>query len=710
VKRPFAALLTAALIASGGGAAAQRKPDPAAAAQAAAALDSFTSPTLTRFSGEAEFDRYAQAVHDADDYSALRRPVRFAQVETIDDVASDVQEPVCPETDPACVEAMESADITVTGSVARPSNPSITNNQMRSVEEGDIVKQIDHSLLILQDGRIFVVDIRAKGRKLAVTDRANVYRSADEDMWYDEMLVFGDRVLVTGYSYEDEETELAIFRLGGDGRLVREGVFRMSSNDYYSTSNYATRLIGDSLVVYTPLEVDDLSDGAKRWPVVRRWREGEDREDEEALRASGSPLLDARTIYRPVRSEKDPTVHTVSVCPLGAAAERGNLECRTSAVTGPGRAEWYVTESDVYLWLVEEDEDSWPEEDCTAASRQGWAETHRALLYRLPVSGAAPSVLGVRGSPPDQFAMQADAARFHALLNMASTKCNLGSEPTPVGLFTVPLTQLSATLSEAPEPGYAPLPPVAGRTVTSRFTDRHLVYGGLSRYRGGLPVWDEEDQDEDWVKRARTEQRAPAFALALDRPARVRTLDVRHTVIRAERVGDDIVLTGYRDKGGLMVTMVGLKGTPGIAGQLRLRGRHESEGRSHAFNSIVERDGSGTMGLPTEPNVSESDRAYWRSTASDLSFIEFGPDGAMSHAGELVRRYDYDEDGDENGGVAGYKCEVSCIDWYGNSRPIFTEGRLFGLSGTELIEGRIEDGRVREVQRLNIALARPPAR
>ena len=38
-------------------------------------------------------------------------------------------------------------------------------------------------------------------------------------------------------------------------------------------------------------------------------------------------------------------------------------------------------------------------------------------------------------------------------------------------------------------------------------------------------------------------------------------------------------------------------------------------------------------------------------------------------------------------------CEVSCIDWYGNSRPIFTDGRIFALTGTELIEGRIFDGR-----------------
>ena len=95
-------------------------------------------------------------------------------------------------------------------------NGQITNNQMRNVEEGDIVKQINEYLLVLQDGRIFVVDTRGGadgGRRLALADAANVYRNAGEHMWYDEMLVFGDRVLITGYSYRHGATELSVFRL-----------------------------------------------------------------------------------------------------------------------------------------------------------------------------------------------------------------------------------------------------------------------------------------------------------------------------------------------------------------------------------------------------------------------------------------------------------------------------------------------------------------
>jgi hypothetical protein len=535
-------------------------------------------------------------------------------------------------------------------------------------------------------------------------------------MWYDEMLVFGDRILVTGYSYDEEETELAVFRLDRAGRLSREGVFRISSNDYYSGNNYATRLIGDSLVTYTPLSVDDMADSRFQWPIVRRWLPDEEADEEAREKRSGRPLLDARSIYRPARTLANPMVHTVSVCPLGAAGAAGSLECRTTAFVGPAAAQWYVTDDQVHVWAAGWDEDEYGYRDeCEDGAAQPIGETVPALLYRVPVGGAPPTLIGARGLPPDQFAMQADSSRFHALLRMGPQVCDDGDAMgTRLSLFSVPLGRFSATLAEAPEAAYTRLPSISSDFVASRFTNTHLVYGGLSSYRAGLPSsdrWDEDDRKEPWARRILAEPRQPAYALAVARPAAVRPLDVRHTVIRAERVADDIVLTGYRDREGLMVTLIDLDGAPRIASQARLAGRFESEGRSHAFNSLVEPDGTGLMGLPTVGRVSDSGRERWRSRASDLSFLELDVDGTLTPVGELSRRFDYAEesaDGEEDeDGVPGYSCEVSCIDWYGNSRPIFTDGRIFGLAGTELIEGRLEQGRMREVQRLNIALAKP---
>ncbi|HEX8668559.1 MAG TPA: hypothetical protein VF727_09345 [Allosphingosinicella sp.] len=48
-------------------------------------------------------------------------------------------------------------------------------------------------------------------------------------------------------------------------------------------------------------------------------------------------------------------------------------------------------------------------------------------------------------------------------------------------------------------------------------------------------------------------------------------------------------------------------------------------------------------------------------------------------------------------------CEASCVDWYSNARPIFLGNRTFALLGYQLVEGRLERGRVREVARIDFS-------
>lgn len=45
---------------------------------------------------------------------------------------------------------------------------------------------------------------------------------------------------------------------------------------------------------------------------------------------------------------------------------------------------------------------------------------------------------------------------------------------------------------------------------------------------------------------------------------------------------------------------------------------------------------------------------------------------------------------------------MSCIDWYGNARPIFTGGRLLALINSELVEGALENGKVAEINRIDL--------
>jgi hypothetical protein len=48
-------------------------------------------------------------------------------------------------------------------------------------------------------------------------------------------------------------------------------------------------------------------------------------------------------------------------------------------------------------------------------------------------------------------------------------------------------------------------------------------------------------------------------------------------------------------------------------------------------------------------------------------------------------------------------CRASCVDWYGNARPLFLKGRVFALLGYEIVEGRLGADGIREVRRASFA-------
>ena len=638
-------------------------------AQNNAELASTVSLELTTFESDAELRAYAERVERLRlrhrKWSGL---TQYAQLDA-------AQAPCPPHEDCPTAKADEGVQsVIVTGSTAAPA-PSITNNQTVGVDEGDIVKQIGPFLLVLQDGRIFSVDTR---EGLTLADRANVYQDPDRDIWYDEMLVQDDRVIVAGYSYASEGAELTVLRLDREtGRLSHEGVFVITSDDYYDVDNYATRIVGDRLVIYTPYELDVFLERDTR-PVIRRWLPSDERE---GRMDEGRPLLDARHIYRPLQPTWKPTVHTISVCPLGPAG--AGLQCRTTGFTGPRGAEMYVSPRDVFLWV-------WPgwadrEEDTECkASRAQRGEVLPSAVFRLSISDGDADVIGVSGVPFDQFSMDSRDGEFRGLAAWIPSNCYLPDDAAiEVSLLKAPFNLFGTSFVQVRDGRLTPLPSPGVRTVENRFTEGWLVYGG--RHDWSIQPPDDEDRSPE----------VTITAVPLGRPNQPVVLPLRHNIGRLELVGPtSVFLDGYRDDSGLDITILKLAETPAITSAVHLTGRFESEGRSHAFNSSVAADGQAVMGVPTVGGEEESDGWWWRSDSSDVSFLTLTPGGQLAAAGELlVGKGEAD---------AAYECEVSCIDWYGNSRPIFTGGRIFALMGTEIVEGRLEAGHIRELRRLDL--------
>jgi hypothetical protein len=89
------------------------------------------------------------------------------------------------------------------------------------------------------------------------------------------MLVSGNTVAVIGYSYRRGGTEVGLFNIDAQGQLTYRQTYHIKSNDYYSSRNYASRLIGSRLIFYTPISIGyyDVNPIAKL-PGLRRWQPG----------------------------------------------------------------------------------------------------------------------------------------------------------------------------------------------------------------------------------------------------------------------------------------------------------------------------------------------------------------------------------------------------------------------------------------------------
>src|SRR5437762_7788682 len=152
---------------------------------------------------------------------------------------------------------------------------SITNKQHAGVDEGGIVKLHGDYLVVLRRGRLFTVAVGDDElRPVSVAD-AFGGEIDPNGTWYDEMLVSGNTVAVIGYSYARGGTEVGLFQLSDTGKLSYRSTYHLRSNDYYSSRNYASRMIDGKLVFYAPFYLGYYGDDPlKHFPAMRRWHKG----------------------------------------------------------------------------------------------------------------------------------------------------------------------------------------------------------------------------------------------------------------------------------------------------------------------------------------------------------------------------------------------------------------------------------------------------
>ena len=555
--------------------------------------------------------------------------------------------------------ANASASMALDGVSAEKDDQSITNTQHAGVDEGGIVKVHGAHLVILRRGRLFTVRVGDDSLKPVTSIDAFAPGVDPSSDWYDEMLVSGDTIVVIGYSYGRGGTEINLFDIATEGSLKYRSTYHLRSNDYYSSRNYASRLIGSKLIFYTPQYLGLSGDPAGQFPAIRRWHKG-------AKPDEFKPIVEATRVYRaakPVESTYGGlALHTITVCDLAG----GGFACSASAVLGaPGRV-FYVSPTSVYVWTTE-----WNYGEGRSKSN--------SMLYKMPLDASAPSALGVMGTPVDQFSfLESDDKHLNVLVRSDGNGEQMwGSEfaTGDVALFRAPIDSFSDGSQQAPGYRYRELPKPEGYTFQNRFVGRNLLYGTGSGW--GRP----EKKTE-----------ANLFVISYVN-GDVNELWLKHGVDRIEQMGTDAVVIGTNGSD-LYFSPIQLNGDVRARESFVRKNASQGELRSHGFfYKAIGRD-SGMLGLP----IARDGRAGYRHLVEGSAAVTF------------VRndRLDLTEMGELEAGDASTNdgCRASCVDWYGNARPVFLRNRIFALMGYEIVEGSVAGNRIKETRRINYSPGR----
>jgi hypothetical protein len=616
---------------------------------------------LAKFASRGEFDGYVKKLRQEWEEVLRRQRAQHARARrSAGKAAVTAGPPPAPSA-----EAAPADDKSAAG------DESITNNQEAGVDEGDIVKASGDYFIILRRGRLFTVRQRDFGQPtLRAVSRCNAYpRGGSRGTWYDEMLIYRDRVMVIGYSYQVGGTEIGLFRLGDDGKITHEATHFLRSNDYYSSRNYASRLVGGKLIFYMPYYLHYRNEKGLTLPAVTSWQM--DRRRARPWRN----ILSKMDVYRPLQRSLSPTLHTVVQCDM----RRRRFDCRARAVIGPYSRTFYVSRDAVYVWVgAGYNTYGWGGLDQQGQNKR--VDSSPAYVYRMPILSDEVKAIRARGNPIDQFSFRQAGGHLNVLLTSQGGGDWMWAPEVKkswrgkMALLRVPVSAFSAAPAPAASWRYTLLPkPDKGYSLQDRFVGDWVLWGA------GAGWWSKPDNG------------GHVYAAHVKRASKsVRRIPLDHGVDRIEAMGRNAVVVGS-GKQDLFFTSLELTGDDATLRNTWVRkNAAQGETRSHGFFFLPGRDGGGTLGLPIRTRGRPGRHLVHGS--AQVVFLSVSPELKFSLLGSLAS---------QSRGRVNDSCVVSCVDWYGNARPIFFRGRVFALMGYELVEGTLEGGRLRETTRIS---------
>lgn len=589
------------------------------------------------------------------------------------------------------------------------SNIGITNTQETGVDEGGIVKNIGDHLIVLRKGRLYAVNIKTPGAPRQ-TDAINVapVKNLHEHVWYDEMLVLEKHIIVLGFRYfvpaaagaipgssttplTSGSTEIHTFALE-DGAISRGKSLFIESTDYFSATNFSTRLIGKTLFFYLPEQALRHATGTPEATIPRYLSYNESPAG--GAFSFGPSVLTYTDIHRPIDLPVNPTIHMLVACKLDTPLEP---KCSARGVLGDVSQHFYVSKDHAYLW-------SYP-----------W-------VYSLSLDSLTPKVFRVKGSgEPISYLgfKQTDFALTVIVKDIRNAKGSIIDEELPNGNATPPgdNTAPDEPTTEGPDTSPARVEQVLNAltlplvsfdgigsqnlseaNVTRLYSTGGIIQTSAPRVVGRSFVIPFATLETEPVSptSAPSKNDGQNFLATFDIDSRAfKISEWSGTITRVESLGENTALIVDHDHSAsaqaapsitrsLRLSTIkagerGMDSTP--ISQISLKGASEGESRSHAF--FYKNDASGGM-LGLAVVNGGSDQATWFGAGvSNLAFVSKDADHKLTLSGVVSSQ-----------GTHAQTCETSCVDWYGNTRPIFMGSRLFALMGYELGEVTLQNGAI----------------
>ncbi|MDR3352940.1 MAG: hypothetical protein LBO00_08090 [Zoogloeaceae bacterium] len=568
-----------------------------------------------------------------------------------------------------------------TASESAVSAPQI---RLAEAEAGEITGIAGAHLVLLWHGRLYTIRIAGQALEPAYVTNLGTPDATGRTA-YERLFVSGDTAVVIGNDVALGGTAIVRFRINAEGGIAHQ------STHVLRDTPLAVRQIGEQLVFYTQSNVDFHAEAATLRPALRRVGEN----------TVFAPIA-ASTAYR-LREDSDPAHlarHTVQVCDIHAA----NLDCAATSVLAPASQDFHLASDAVYFWSPADGNVSSNPDDAEDAERPETAnnasteplpsageqtpsaEQQKPPAGQLPSAGqwlfrvpfamrAKPEGLALQGTPIDHFSFLARDGFLHVLLRMTTTEG--AAETGTLALLRLPL----ATFADARTARYQPLPtPEGGEEIQNRYIGDFLVYALGNPWLEMGAALSNVVYVADWRQPERVAQRA-----------------LPHGIDRIEHTGNAPLLLGAEGDD-LHFTRLEIAGNAsdgetlaiGLADNLRLANAARSNIR---VRDLVPAAGSGNEGILGLPFTTGSPQGQaTRANGSGSIIYLRDTDRQLRELGFLFALPDPRENDN---------CQHSCADWYGNTQPLFLQGRIFALLGYELIEGRLVGERLVELRRIH---------